>query len=130
MPKGCSYGSQGFFKQKRRTPNKVESSRGSKTSKGKGKHFPCKKKGHWKKKYHEIWRKNKVCIIHQKNKCLELLNSTNSLWIDSRATNHICNSLGVLAKEKAKWWAHVYNYSFWCEHSYAGNGRPYSYSKE
>lgn len=62
MPKGCSYGSQGFFKQKRRTPNKVESSRGSKTSKGKGKHFPCKKKRPLEKKV--PWNLKKKQSMH------------------------------------------------------------------
>ena len=60
--------------------------------KPKGKCFKCGQKGHWKKGCPKL--KGQSCNFSTAviGSCF-VADSTNSWWIDSRATNHICNSL-------------------------------------
>ena len=60
--------------------------------KSKGKCFKCGQKGHWKKDYPKLKRQSGNFSTTVIESCF-VADSANSWWIDSRATNHICNSL-------------------------------------
>ena len=60
--------------------------------KPKGKCFKCEKKGHWKKDCPKLKGQSSNFSIAVIESCF-VADSTNSWWIDSRAIDHIFNSL-------------------------------------
>ena len=76
-----------FTKQKRKSKRKKNK------NKGQGKYFLCGKKGHWKNECLKFLKRGSN--MHHSlliESCL-VLDSTNSWWIDSRAIDHVWNSL-------------------------------------